>query len=143
MVLNEPPGPADIMRKFLFDKPSNHKGLEKFKRHLFRNSALMKAEVRPHDNNRAARIVNALSQKVLPKAALLPFDYVCKGFERPALNLRSNRRGSAPSDRIINKRVNRLLEHSFLVSRDHLGRIQLKEPLQAVIAVDNAPVEII
>jgi hypothetical protein len=44
---------------------------------------------------------------------------------------------------IVEERVDGLLQHPLLVADDDLGRIQLLEALQTVVAVDHAPVEIV
>ena len=44
---------------------------------------------------------------------------------------------------VVEEGVDRLLEHAALVADDDLGRVQLEQPLQAVVAVDDAAVEIV
>src|ERR1700733_9897349 len=45
--------------------------LEEFERHLLRQAALMQLELRTDDDDRAARIVDALAEQVLTETALL------------------------------------------------------------------------
>src|ERR671920_921451 len=56
--------------------------LEQLKRHLLRQAALVELEFRPDDDDGAARVVNALAQKVLAEAALLALEGVGQRLER-------------------------------------------------------------
>src|SRR5580692_1462397 len=51
-------------------------GLEELERHLLRQAALVQPQGRAHDDDRAARVVDALAQKILAEAALLALDHV-------------------------------------------------------------------
>ena len=44
---------------------------------------------------------------------------------------------------VVEERVDRLLEHAALVADDDLGRVELEQALQAVVAVDDAAIEIV
>src|SRR5437764_11553385 len=44
---------------------------------------------------------------------------------------------------VVDECVDRLLEHPLLVAHDDLGRAELEQPLQAVVAVDHAAVEVV
>ena len=44
---------------------------------------------------------------------------------------------------VVDEGVARLLEHPLLVADDDLGRAELQEPLEAVVAVDDAAVEVV
>ena len=44
---------------------------------------------------------------------------------------------------VVEQRVDRLLQHALLVADDDVGRVQLHQALQAVVAVDDAPVEVV
>ena len=44
---------------------------------------------------------------------------------------------------VVKQGVHRLLQHAFLVADDYLGGLQLHEVLEAVVAVDDAPVQIV
>ena len=44
---------------------------------------------------------------------------------------------------VVEEGVDRLLEHAALVADDDLGRVELEQALQAVVAVDDAAVEIV
>jgi hypothetical protein len=44
---------------------------------------------------------------------------------------------------VVDQGVARLLEHPLLVADDDLGRAELEQPLQAVVAVDDPPVQVV
>ena len=50
--------------------------LEEFERHLLGQSALVQLQLRPHHDHRAARVIHALAQQILPEAALLALQRV-------------------------------------------------------------------
>src|SRR5258707_14752362 len=97
--------------------------LEQLQRHLLRQAALMKLELGTHYDDRTSRVVDALSEKVLPEAALLTLERVRKRFERTIV--RAPQHASAAT--VIEQRIDRLLKHSLLVANDDLGRLQLDE----------------
>ena len=50
--------------------------LEQFQRHLLRQPALMKLQFRTNHDHRAAGIIDALAQQVLPETALLALEHI-------------------------------------------------------------------
>ncbi len=44
---------------------------------------------------------------------------------------------------VVEQRVDGLLQHPLLVADDDVGRAQLDQPLQAVVAVDDAAIEVV
>ena len=52
--------------------------LEQLERHLLRKTALVQAQRRADDDDRAARVVDALAEQVLPEAALLALEHVAE-----------------------------------------------------------------
>src|SRR5690625_3562384 len=64
------------------DQSSDDKRLKEFNRHLLRKSALMHFEFRPHNNDRTTRIVDPLTEQVLPESTALPFQHITEGFQR-------------------------------------------------------------
>ena len=44
---------------------------------------------------------------------------------------------------VVEQRVHRLLQHPLLVVDDDLGRAEVDQPLQPVVAVDHAPVQVV
>src|SRR5207302_993813 len=57
--------------------------LEQLERHLLRQAALMQLELGTDDDDRAAGIIDALAEQVLPEAALLALEHVGERLQRP------------------------------------------------------------
>ena len=114
-------------------------GLEEFEGHDLRQAALVKLELRPDNDHGAARVVDALTEEVLPETALLSLQHVAERLEGTLVWSGDDLTAAA----VVEQRVDRLLEHSLLVPNDDLGRVQLLQSLQAIVSVDDAPVEVI
>jgi hypothetical protein len=91
------------------------------------------------DDDRAAGVVDALAEQVLAEAPLLALQHVGEALQRPLVRPRDGL--AAPA--IVEEGVDRLLEHTPLVADDDLRSVELEEAFQAVVAVDDAPVEIV
>ena len=102
-------------------------------------TALVQLEVRADDDDRTAGVVDALAEQVLTEAALLALEDVGKRFERTVVGARDRTAAAA----VVDQRVDRFLQHALFVLDDDLGRVQLEQPLEAVVAVDDAAVEIV
>ena len=113
--------------------------LEQLERHLLRQPALVQLELGAHHDHRAARIVDALAEQVLAEPALLALEHVGQRLQRPLVGAGDD--AAAPA--VVEQRVDRLLQHPLLVADDDVGRAQLHQPLQAVVAVDDAAVEVV
>ena len=114
-------------------------GLNSSERHLLRQAALMQLEFGPDHDDRAAGIVDALAQQVLAEPALLALEHVGERLQRPLVGAGDDAAAAA----VVEQRVDRLLQHALLVAHDDVGRAQLDEPLQPVVAVDDAAVEVV
>ena len=113
--------------------------LEQLERHLLGQPALVELEVRPDDDDRPAGIVDALAEQVLAEAPLLALERIGQRLQRTVVRAGDD----PPAPAVVEERVDRLLEHALLVPDDDLGRAQLHQPLEPVVAVDHAPIEII
>ncbi len=91
------------------------------------------------DDHRTAGIVDALAEQVLAEAALLALQHVGQRLQRPLVGAGDDAAAAA----VVEQRVDRLLQHALLVAHDDVRRAQLDQPLQAVVAVDDAAVEIV
>ena len=114
-------------------------GLKSSTRHLLRQAGLVELELRPDDDDRAARVVDALAEQVLAEAALLALEGVGERLQRPVVGALEHAAAAA----VVEQRVDGLLQHALLVADDDLGRAQLEQLLQPVVAVDDAPVEVV
>ena len=114
-------------------------GLEQLERHLLRQAALVQPELRADHDHRAARVIDALAEKVLAETALLALEHVGERLEWALVGTRDDP-AAAP---VVEQGIDRFLEHALLVAHDDLRRAQLDQPLQAVVAVDHPAVEVV
>ena len=126
-------------RQTLGVEPRIDERLEQFERHLLRQPALMQLQLRADHDHRTAGIVDALAEQVLPEPALLALEHVGERLQRPLVGAGDDAAAAA----VVEQRVDRLLQHPLLVADDDVGRAQLNEPLQAVVAVDDAAIEVV
>ena len=48
-----------------------------------------------------------------------------------------------PLTAVIEERVDRLLQHALFVAHDDVGRIQLEQPLETIVPVDDPPIKVV
>src|SRR5688500_2503623 len=113
--------------------------LEELERHLLRQTALMKLQLRTHSDDRAAGAVDALSEKVLTEAALLALEGVGERLQRTVVGALQH----TATTSVVEQRIHRFLKHALLVAHDDVRRAKLQKLLQAVVAVDDAAIEIV
>ena len=113
--------------------------LEKLERHLLGQAALVEAQFRPDDDDGAAGIVDALAEQVLTETALLALERIGKRFERAIVSAAQHAAAAA----VIEQRIHRFLQHALFVAHDDVGRVQLHQLLEPVVAVDDAAVQIV
>ena len=113
--------------------------LEEFERHLLRQAALVQLQLRTDHDDRTAGIVDALAEQVLAEAALLALQHVGERLQRALVGARDDAAAAA----IVEESVDRLLQHALLVAHDDIRRAQFHQPLQTVVAVDDAAIEIV
>ena len=113
--------------------------LVEFCRHILRNTHLVHLELRAHDDDRTGRVVYALTEEVLAETSLFPLETVAERFQR-SVALRFYR---VVLTRVIEQAVHRLLKHALLVAEDDFRCLDFDEPLEAVVADDNAAVEVV
>src|ERR687885_381638 len=105
--------------------------LEQFERHLLRQPALVQLQLRTDHDHRAAGIVDALAEQVLPEAALFALQHVGERLQRALVGAGDDAAAAA----VVEQRIDRLLQHPLLVADDDVRRAQLDQPLQEVVAV--------
>ncbi len=99
----------------------------------------MQFQLRADDDDRAARIVDALSEQVLTEATALALDHVGERLQRTLVGARHRLAATA----VVEQRIDRFLQHALLVAHDDLRRFQFKQTLQPVVAVDHAAIQIV
>jgi hypothetical protein len=113
--------------------------LEQFERHLLRQAALVQLERRADHDDRTAGVVDALAEQVLAEAALLALDHVGERLQRALVRARDRAAATA----VVHQRIDRFLQHALFVAHDDVGRIEFEQALEAVVAVDDAAVQVV
>ncbi len=132
-------GRLDVLRGLALDQAGHDERLEQLERHQLRQTALVQPQRRTGHDHRAARVVDALAEQVLAEAALLALQHVRQRLQRAVA-----RTGHRPATAaVVEQGVDGLLEHPLLVVDDDLGRAEVKQSLETVVAVDHAPVEVV
>jgi hypothetical protein len=114
-------------------------GREQLESHLLRQPTLVQPELRTNHDHGTARVVHPLAEEVLPKPTLFSLQHVGERLERPFVRPGNGLAAAA----VVEQRVHCFLEHALLVADDDLGRDQLLQPLEAVVAVDHPAIEIV
>ena len=122
----------------LFQPPDDER-LKQLERDLLGQPALVQLQVRPDDDHRPGRVVDALAQQVFAEPALLALDHV--GQRLQGAVRASQHRPLAPV--VVKQGIDGLLQHPLFVANDHLRRIQIDQLLEPVVAVDDSPVQVV
>ena len=99
----------------------------------------MQFQLRTHNNNRTAGIIDALAKQVLTEPALFALEHVGQGFQWPFVGASNDTTATA----IIKQRINGFLQHPLFIANNDVRRAQLHQPLQAIVTVDNTAVKIV
>src|SRR5690606_34465573 len=115
------------------------KGLEQLQGHALGQTALVQAQGGADHNHRAAGVVHPLAQQVLAEAALLALDHIRQGFQWALVGAGDGAAAAA----VVQQGVDGLLKHALFVAHDDVRGIELRQALQAVVAVDHPAVEVV
>ena len=132
-------GRLDVLGDLLLNQRLHNERLEQLKRHLLRNTALVKFQVRTDDNNGSSGVVNALTEKVLSEAAFLTLKHVAERLKGSGIGA-DDRAGSAT---VIDQRIDGFLEKSLFVVDDRFRCVDLDDLLESVVSVDDSAIEIV
>ena len=132
-------GRLDVCRMLELDQALHHERLEQLEGHLLGNAALVDLELRADADDGTAGVVDALAEQVLAEAALLALEHVGERLERAVAGADDRTAATA----VVEQGVDCLLQHALLVVDDDLGRGQVEQLLQAVVAVDDAAVQVV
>ena len=113
--------------------------LEQLQRHLLGQAALVQLEVGTDHDDRAARVVHALAEQVLAEPALLALDHVGQRLQRALVGAGDGAAAAA----VVHQRIHRLLQHALFIAHDDFRRAEFQQAPQAVVAVDDAAVQIV
>src|ERR1700753_4314630 len=112
--------------------------LEELERHLLGKTALIEFEFGTNDDDRTARVVNALAEQVLAEAALLALERVGQRLERTVVGAAQH----ATTAAVVEQSVDGFLEHALFVADDDIRRAKLHELLQPVVGVDDGAMRV-
>jgi hypothetical protein len=129
----------DVLRVVEVDQALHHERLEQLEGHLLGQTALVQLELRADDDDRTAGVVDALAEQVLAEPALLALEHVGQRLQRAVARAGDR----AATTAVVEQRVDGLLEHALLVVDDDLGRAEVEQSLEAVVAVDDAAVQVV
>ncbi|MPM12273.1 hypothetical protein SDC9_58625 [bioreactor metagenome] len=139
LALDHPLGGLDVLRMVEVGQPLHHERLEQLQGHRLRQAALVQLELRADHDDRTAGVVDALAQQVLAETTLLALQHVGDRLQR-AVARAGHRTATAA---VVEQRVDGLLQHPLLVVDDDLGGAKVEQPLEPVVAVDHATVEVV
>ena len=139
LLLHELLGGLDRGRDPALLQLAQDEGLEQLEGHLLRQPALVQLQVGADHDDRPPRIVHALAEQVLAEPPLLALQRVRERLQRPVVRARDDA-AAAP---VVEQGVHRLLEHPLFVADDDLRRLQLHQALEAVVPIDDPPIQVI
>ncbi len=116
-----------------------NKGFEEFERHLLGQAALVEAQGGADDDDRTTGVVDAFTQEVLAEAALFTLEHVGEGLEGALVGSGDGFAAAA----VVEEGIDGFLEHALFVADDDLRSVEFLEAAQAVVAVDDAAVEVV
>ena len=99
----------------------------------------MQFQVRTNNDYGTAGVVNALTEQVLTETTLLALQHVGERLQRTVARTRYGTATTA----VVEQGVYCFLKHALFIVNDDLGGTQVEQTLQAVIAVDNATVQVV
>src|SRR6185312_16342053 len=91
------------------------------------------------DDDRTARVVDALAEQVLAEPTLLTLEHVAQGLQRAVTRARDR----TTTTTVVEQCVDGLLQHPLLVVDDDLGGAEVEQSTQTVVAVDHTTVEVV
>ncbi len=122
-----------------FLEAADDEGLEKDKGHFFGEAALVEFELGADDDDGAAGIIHAFAKEVHAEAAVFSFEHVGEGFEGAIAGAEHGTTVAA----VVDEGINGFLKHAFFVADDDFRSFELEETAEAVVAVDDATVEVV
>ncbi len=131
-------GRLDRLDDTALDELTYDERLVELGRHILRDTHLVHLQLGTYDDDRTRRVVDTLTQKVLAETSLLTFERVRERLQR---TVRLVLDGIALA-RVVEQRVDGLLQHTLLVAQDDFGSLDLDKTLQAVVADDDATAQL-
>jgi hypothetical protein len=132
-------GGLDVVGGAVLHQLLHDEGLEQLQRHLLGQTALVHLQLGADHDDGTAGVVHALAQQVLAEAALLALEHIGKALERAVVGAGDRAAAAA----VVDEGVHGLLQHTLFVAHDDVGRVELQQALEAVVAVDDAAVQVV
>ena len=139
LILDQALGALDGGRRASLFQLVEDERFEELQGHLFRQPALMEPQLRAHDDDRPAGVVDALAKQVLPEPPLFALQHIAERLQRALVGAPDR----APATPVVEQGIHRLLQHPHLVADDHTRRFQLYQAFEPIVAVDDPAVEIV
>ncbi len=113
--------------------------LEQLQGHLLGKTTLVQFQGRAHNDHRTTGVVHTLTEQVLTEPALLTLDHVGQGFQRALVGAGDG----AAATTVIQQGIHGFLEHALFVAHDDVRRVEIQQPLEAIVAIDHATIQIV
>ena len=139
LALNHLLGRAHGVHMAEFLQAADDERLEQHERHLLGQPALVELELRPDDDDRAARVIDALAEQVHAETSALALEHVGERLQRTVTGAGDGTTVAA----VVIERVDRFLQHALFVADDDVRRFELEQIAETIIAVDHATIEIV
>ena len=132
-------GGLDVVGQAVGHQLLHNEGPEELNGHFLGHAALIQLQLRTNHDNGTAGVVNTLAQQVLTEPALLALQHIGQRLEGPVVGAGN---GPAPAA-VVDQGIHGLLEHPLLVADNDVGGVELQQPLQAVVPVNDPAVQIV
>ena len=132
-------GALDVLCVVEVNQALHHERLEELQGHLLGQTTLVQLQLRADNDDRTAGVVNALAEQVLAETSLLALEHVGKRLQRTVAWTRYR----AATTTVVEERVNSFLQHALFVVDDDFRRTKVQQALEAVVAVDDAAVQVV
>ena len=137
--LHQPPGTFDIGGQALDYQLVHDKGLEQLQGHPPGQAALVEFEFRSDHDNGAPAVINPLAEQVLAEAPLFTTEHIGQ-----RLQFVVTADGNSPSPpAIVNQGIDGFLQHALFIADDNFRGADFYQVAQPVVAVDDAPVQVV
>ena len=139
LAVNELLGGAHRVHVTQLFQTVDDEGFKQNERHLLGKTALVEFQFRADDDNGAAGVVHALAEQVLAETASLALQHVGEGFEGAVAGAGDGTTVAA----VVKQGIHGFLKHAFFITDDDFRSFEAQEGFQAVVAVDDAAVQVI
>ena len=112
---------------------------EKLQCHQFRQTTLIHAKIRTYNDDGTSRKVDTFPKEVLAKTSLFPFDDLTQRLQRSFIGTLDGIATAA----VIDESIHGFLEHTLFVAHDNIGRIQIHEAFETLVAVYDAAIKVV